>query len=362
MSIIAAVVGASGITGGELCRLLLGHNSIGEIWPVTRKPLDFEACHPNLLGSGLKLLSFEDFVHRPAPDVVFTCLPAGESMSLVADFLAHGSVVIDLGPDFRFENPSLYQSVYGRSHCEPGLLGHAVYGLTELYRKQLPSARLVSNPGCYVSAVLLALAPLTANASLRWDWPIRVHAVNGTTGADPSPRAETHHARVVGGLLPYSLHGHRHAPEIEHRLELLRGQKVAVDLVTSHGDFARGIAAYISVDVAPERRNDFSRESLREQFVDFWAHHSPPGYFIKVVSPPVKGGGGDKNYADYPNPARVVGSNACHLGVDYDVAHGVVRIVSVIDNLGKGAAGSAVQNMNVIFDFDEGAGLCRYGL
>jgi N-acetyl-gamma-glutamyl-phosphate reductase len=357
------VVGGSGYSGGELCRLLLGHPHVGEIVPTSRGEDPFERVHPNLLGSGLEFTTPDALLARArATDAVFFCTPSGEAMAEAPRYLEQDVPVIDLSADYRFKDAGLYESVYGEPHVSPDLLDEAVYGATELYRSEIAGAHLVANPGCYVITGILALAPLLGDERVDLGRLVRVNAVNGTTGAGTTPKREIMHAEAANDVLPYSLEGHRHGPELEEQLERIAGCPVRVDLNTAHGNFARGIYLQASVEVADGHRHELSRDELIERYRDFYGDGSDGARFVVINQFPKRGGINSKEYSVYPSMARVAGSNFCHIGLDYDAAHGVIKVVAVTDNLVKGAAGSAIQNMNVMLGLAEAEGLGHYGL
>ncbi|MFI2778363.1 N-acetyl-gamma-glutamyl-phosphate reductase [Streptomyces sp. ALB3] len=359
----AAVIGGTGYTGGETCRLLLGHPQVSEILPTSRGTESFERVHPNLLGSGLRFHDAEEIEAQARDlDVVFLCTPSGEAMRRAPALLGAGARVIDLSADFRFSDPLAYRAAHGREHTAPQLLAEAVYGVTEWHRDLLAGARLVANPGCYVITALLGLEPLLSARLAEPGAPLHIAAVNGTTGAGIKPRTETLHAEVHGSMLPYSLQGHRHAPELEDRLPGGPDGPVTVDLSTAHGPFARGIYIQASVRVREEMREEVSRSMLLDLYTERYGAGSEGEFFVRVNTETGTGGLTDKDYRRYPGLAGVTGSNFCHIGLDYDVRRGIAKVVAVTDNLVKGAAGSAVQNMNVMFGLDETAGLRGYGL
>ncbi|WP_406727088.1 N-acetyl-gamma-glutamyl-phosphate reductase [Streptomyces sp. GD-15H] len=359
----AAVIGGTGYTGGEMCRLLLGHPAVTEILPTSRGEESFERVHPNLLGSGLRFHDVDEITAAVGDlDVVFLCTPSGEAMRRTPELLKAGARVIDLSADFRFADPEAYRRTYGAEHTAPELLPEAVYGVTEFHRDLLPEARLVANPGCYVITALLGLEPLLSAGLAAPGAPLHIAAVNGTTGAGIKPRTEILHAEVFGSMLPYSLQGHRHAPELEDRLSRPAGGPVTVDLSTAHGPFARGIYIQAGVRVREELREEVSRELLLARYTERYGAGADGEFFVRINAEPQLGGLTDKDYRRYPSLAGVVGSNFCHIGVDYDARRGIAKVVSVTDNLVKGAAGSALQNMNVMLGHDETTGLRSYGL
>ncbi|WP_406193023.1 N-acetyl-gamma-glutamyl-phosphate reductase [Kitasatospora sp. NBC_01560] len=357
------MVGGSGHTGGEACRLLLNHPGVARIVPTSRSAEPFERLHPNLLGSGLDFVPVEDVVAAAAEfDAVLLCTPSGEAMRLAPALLDAGTRVVDLSADFRFADPERYRAAHGREHTAPELLGEAVYGATEFHRDRIREARLIANPGCYAITALIGLAPLVRAGLASPGIPLHIAAVNGTTGAGTTPRTDVLHAEVIGSLLPYSLRGHRHAPELEDQFARLAGAPVTVDLSTAHGDFARGIHIQASVLVRPELRDGLTRESLLARYLDFYGEGDRGEYFVRVNHQPSLGGPTDKDYGRFPHLAAVAGSNFVHIGLDYDARLGIARVVAVSDNLVKGAAGSAVQNLNLALGLPEAEGLRSYGL
>jgi N-acetyl-gamma-glutamyl-phosphate reductase common form len=358
-NLTVAVLGASGYTGGELCRLLLGHPDVATVLPAARTTDPYAEVHPNLAASGLRFHTLDEVRDRAREiDVVFFCTPSGEAMNGARHFLDQGARVVDVSADFRFGDLATYERTYGRTHAAPDLVAEAVYGLTELNREKIRGSRLVANPGCYAITALLAVAPLLQADLADPGRPIAVHALNGTSGAGSKPRREIMHAEMATSPLAYSLQGHRHGPELEHHFGLLAGTPVEVDINTTHGTFARGIHLQANV----RTRTPVSRADLVERYLDFYGAGHEKEYFVQVVATPRRGKLNDKEYGLYPSLASVVGSNFCHLGLDHDPARGITKVVGVTDNLVKGAAGSAIQNMNVMVGLPETAGLTAYAL
>lgn len=354
-----AVLGASGYAGGELCRLLLGHPDVATVIPAARTGDPFGEVHPNLAASGLRFHTPDEVRQRAAGiDVVFFCTPSGEAMNGARHFLDHGARVIDVSADFRFADLGLYESTYGRPHAAADLAAEAVYGVTELNREKIRGARLVANPGCYAITAILATAPLLQAELVDAGRPIAVHALNGTSGAGSKPRREILHAEMATSPLAYSLQGHRHGPELEHHFGALAGTPIEVDLNTAHGTFARGIHLQVNL----RTRTPLSRERLLERYLEFYGAGHDKEHFVHVVTTPRRGKINDKEYGLYPSLAAVVGSNFCHIGLDHDPARDITKVVAVTDNLVKGAAGSAIQNMNVMAGLAETAGLTAYAL
>lgn len=361
--ICVGVAGASGHTGGEVCRLLLGHENVAKILPSSRGEIAFEQLHPNLLGCGLEFITPETLAsHAHELDAVFFCTPSGESMRAAEHFLRAGVKVVDLSPDFRFPTPALYESAYGKAHTAPHLLAEAVYGVTELARDAVRRASLVANPGCYAITTILGVAPALVHNLVATDATVHVSAVNGTTGAGSEPMRETSHAAVGGGMLPYSLEGHRHVPELEHHLGAIASRRLEVVLTTAHGNFARGILATITLRARADIADSLSRDTLTRIWNNHYGNGAAGENFVVVNSFSRSGGKHKKEYHLYPNVARLAGANHCHIGLDYDHTCGRIKIVAAIDNLVKGAAGSAIQNMNLMLGLPEDIGLKAYGL
>ncbi len=360
--VTAGIVGGGGFVGGEVCRLLLGHPGVAEILPTSSRADAFERVHRNLSGSGLEFLDLDALLARAEElDFVFFCTPSGEAMRLAPRLLESGAAVIDLSADFRFADPDRYRRTYGEEHVCPERLADAVCGITELYRAEIAQTRLVANPGCYVIAAALALAPIARSDRVRLEPFIQIAAINGTTGAGQVPRREVMHAHAFGSVLPYSMNGHRHCAELEARLFELAGRPIVVSLATAHGNFARGIYLHATLP-APERGAASSRESLVALYLDFYGRGHEGEHFVLVNDLPRQETGNVKEYDIYPSLGGVIGSNFCHLGLDFDPDRGLIKVMATIDNLVKGAAGSAIQNMNLMLGVDETTGLRSYGL
>lgn len=358
----AGVIGASGYAGGELCRLLLGHPNISRIMPSARGEMAFERVHPNLLGSGLEFYTLSELKDQVnALDVVFFCTPSGEAMKHAAWFLANETRVIDLSADFRFREPEMYHAVYGAPHTSTELLARAAYGVTELCRDDIAQAQLIANPGCYVITAILALTPILRADLADLKRPVHISAVNGTTGAGNKPRVATMHAQALDSMLPYTMEGHRHGPELEVHLASQAGHSLTVDFNTAHGNFARGIYLQANLSVQPDMRNDLTRERILDVLGGYYGRRSEGAHFVRIVDFPKNGKINEKEYDIYPSLTAVKGSNFVHIGADYDANRGTIKLLAVTDNLVKGAAGSAIQNMNVMLGLDETAGLTAYG-
>jgi len=350
--ITAGVFGGTGYTGGELCRLLLNHNNINSIFPTSRQDEDFERVHQNLLECGLRFISTEDLEKKVVDlDVVFFCTPSGEAMQNVRKFLNKGVKVIDLGADFRFKDKEAYERVYGKKHSCPELLKEAVYGITEFNREQIKNARLIANPGCYVITTMLGLYPLIKERVIELK-NIPVNAINGTTGGKGIL-----HTDAFGNILPYNMEGHRHSAELENQIKLIAGktEEVLVNFNTSHGNFNRGVYS-LSSPLIKQRFTNVTREELLELYKTYYKDE----FFVRINDFKKKKAGTNKEYDVYPQIKNIKNTNFCDIGLDYDKKRRIVKILAVADNLNKGSAGSAIQNMNVMFGFDEKEGLTEY--
>lgn len=324
------MAGASGYAGGELLRYLAGHSGI-ELAKCYGNSRSGEAVHrlwPNLRGYFEHELETADWSKAgEGVDLVFLCLPHGHSQGPVKQILACGAKVVDLGADFRLQSVATYHSTYGAPHLCPELLEEAVYGLPELNREAIKEARLVANPGCYPTASLLALLPMLETGSLQE--PTIIDAKSGVSGAGRSAKVTSLFAEVNENLRPYGVGGHRHQPEIEQTV----GQRV---VFTPHLiPMTRGILATVYV-----RHDHAELSSLYEDYYD----REP---FVRVLP------------EDLPATKNTLASNYCDLAVRSSGYPGCSVVMSAIDNLGKGAAGTAVHNMNLMFGFPENQGLER---
>ena len=228
--------------------------------------------------------------------------------------------------------------------------------MTEFNREKIIKARLVANAGCYVIATMLGLAPLLSGEMVELH-NLPINAINGTTGASSKPQKDIMHFGVFGNVLSYSMEGHRHSAELEEQIRMFRPVgEIKVNFNASHGNFTRGIHSVASPLVNERFRDKMTREFLLELYEKYYKRE----FFIRVVGFEKKTTGTTKEYDIYPQIKNVRGTNFCDIGLDYDRKRGIVKVVAVADNLVKGSAGSAVQNMNVMFGFDEKTGLTQY--
>ena len=333
-----AILGASGYTGAELVRLLARHPGV-ELRALTadrKAGQDMSEAFPHLGGLKLpKLVAIGD-VDFDAVDMVFCALPHGTTQEVIAA-LPHSLKVVDLSADFRLFDCDTYAKWYGHEHQAPDLQEEAVYGLTEFARNKVRAARLVANPGCYPTASQLPLIPLLAAKAIDPD-SIIIDAKSGTSGAGRSAKEANLYCEVTEGIHPYGIGSHRHLPEIEQGLSNVVGQPVEITFTPHLMPMSRGMLSTIYVKTTQGLKADDLRAMLAERF-----QNEP---FVHVLA---KGG--------VPATRNVRGSNFCHMNVFDDSRAGRAIIVSVIDNLVKGASGQAVQNFNLMAGFNEATAL-----
>jgi N-acetyl-gamma-glutamyl-phosphate reductase len=345
-TITVGIVGATGYAGGELVRLLLNHPRV-RLHGRNRDNVPIAESHPHLAATGLVI---DQAI--PRADAVFTALPHGVAASMTADIVVRGSALLDVGPDFRLHDPTDYPRWYKFDHPAPELLAQAVYGLPELHRQEMRDAAereatIIGLPGCYPTATILTLAPL-ARAGLIGD--LAVDAKSGVSGAGREPKPDLLFSEVNESVKAYSVFSHRHTAEMEQELQQ-QGERGAlgsrdanpgvamVDFLPHLIPMTRGILA--SCHVRPTR--PVTQAELDALYAE--AYRDEP--FVQVV-------------ADPPATKHVYGSNLCRVWCRVDPRSGRILALGVIDNLVKGAAGQAVQALNVIFGLPETTGLEQY--
>lgn len=331
------IVGATGYTGSELVRLLIGHPdvSIEIITSESKAGLSFSKINPHFIRRfDMELEPLENLKNHDL-DLVFLALPHGISMDFIKEWGIDRFRIIDLSGDFRLGSAEQYEQWYHKKHSAPGSIDKAVFGLPELFRDQIRNAQLVANPGCYPTSAILALAPLLKNDIIE-SKQIVIDSKSGVTGAGATANQKTHFPEVFGNFSAYGLLNHRHTPEIQQNLENYTGQGTEV-LFTPHLiPIDRGILT-TSYSIPKKQIN---KQHLGEWYYSFYEKE----HFVRVVDQP-------------PNVKHVRGSNYCDIYVTYDERTNKIVTVSTIDNLVKGAAGQAVQNMNLMFGFIERSGL-----
>jgi N-acetyl-gamma-glutamyl-phosphate reductase len=337
-SLPAAVLGATGYAGVELLRILGRHPKI-QLTAVTSQQYAGKhvgEVYPSLAGKcDLVLEPLEPENNAARAELVFAALPHETSADAVAALLGKNKRVIDLSADFRLHDAEDYARWY-RGHKAPHLLSEAVYGLTELHRRQIAEARLVANPGCYPTGAILGLAPLFAKKLTRGT--AVVDAKSGTTGAGRSAAVELSFSEVNENFKAYSVGVHRHTPEIEQELTELAGERVTVLFAPHLVPMNRGILStiYVELKKAP------AEGELHKLYEDFYRGEP----FVRLLPP-----------GQLPQTKDVRGSNDCAIGLRYDSRTARLVVITALDNLVKGAAGQAVENMNVMYGWPEDEGL-----
>jgi N-acetyl-gamma-glutamyl-phosphate reductase len=336
------VVGGTGYTGVELLRLLAAHPDV-QLSVITSRSEAGRAVSdlfPNLRGSVDLEFSVPDAGLLAACDLVYFATPNGTAMTMVPQLLEAGVRVIDLAADFRLRQPQAWEQWYGMAHACPELLGQAVYGLTEINRDAIASAQLVANPGCYPTAVQLGFLPLLEEGLIETGHLI-ADAKSGVSGAGRKAATGALLCEAGENFKAYAVPGHRHLPEIRQGLELAAGQPLGLTFVPHLTPMIRGIHATLYaqlIDVDRDLQALFEARYADEFFVDVL----PAGA--------------------HPETRTVRGANYCRIAVHRPQQGNTVVVLAVIDNLVKGAAGQAVQNMNVMFALDEQAGLTGIAL
>jgi N-acetyl-gamma-glutamyl-phosphate reductase len=337
-SLRIAVLGASGYTGAELVRLLLSHPN-AEIRALTAERQAGKAMaeiYPQFAAYELPKTVKIDEVDFSLIDFVFCALPHGTTQEVIAA-LPHSVRVVDLSADFRLSDIETYAEWYGHAHRAPALQAQAVYGLTEIYRDKVRPARLVANPGCYPTAAMLPLIPLL-EAKLIQPEPIIIDAKSGVSGAGRDAKQANLFCEVSEGMHAYGVGKHRHMPEMEQELGRAAGRPLTISFTPHLIPMNRGEAITTYVRLA----EGVSAEDLRANLAA--RYRAEP--FVHVLPAGV-----------VPHSRHVRGSNQLHIGVFADRPQGSAILLSTLDNLGKGASGQAVQNMNLMCDLAETVGL-----
>jgi N-acetyl-gamma-glutamyl-phosphate reductase len=334
------IVGANGYGGVELIRWLSGHPQaeIEMLVSHATSGQSIQTLYPHLVGRcemPLEALDIDAAASRVA--LMFFATPAGVSRTLVPQFLERGIRCIDLSGDFRLKDPQTYEDWYGQKPADPAFLERAVYGLSEINGENIRDADLIANPGCYPTAALLGLIPALQNGLIAPNSVI-IDAKSGLSGAGRKTSLPHLFSEANESVRAYKLGAHQHIPEIEQALEAFTGQKVRITFTPHIVPMTRGILATIYADLQAE----VTTEAVAALYREYYA--SKP--FVRICDP-----------GHVPATKEVYGSNYCAIGLNADSRTGRLTIVSVIDNLVKGAAGQAVQNMNLLFGWEESAGL-----
>ncbi|WP_227764222.1 N-acetyl-gamma-glutamyl-phosphate reductase [Zhaonella formicivorans] len=332
----ASIIGATGYTGVELVRLLAGHREV-ELVALTSQSYeaeDYTAVYPNMTGYINKKCTAQDVPEIiGASDVVFIALPHGHAVPVAAEAVKQGKKVIDLGADFRFDDLKVYEEWYKVEHTGGSLLSRAVYGLPEINRERIKNAAIVGNPGCYPTSIILGLAPALKHGLVVPD-TIIIDSKSGVSGAGRKLALGSHYAEVNENINAYGVASHRHTPEIEQELSKLAGTKLTVSFTPHLMPMTRGILSTIYATV----KDNIALDEVREVYSKYYTEEP----FVHLLPP-----------GQWPHTKWVYGSNNCQLNLTIDRRTNRLIICSVIDNLVKGAAGQAVQNMNILFGLPE---------
>ncbi|MEO7779201.1 MAG: N-acetyl-gamma-glutamyl-phosphate reductase [Fibrobacteria bacterium] len=342
MEIEIGILGATGFTGCELVGLLLRHPHAKIAWlsSESQPGTPYGKVYPQFQGrlnpAVEKLRSYEE-VRETRPDVVFSCLPHGASAECAAPFLANGkTLIIDLSADFRLKDANAYAEAYAQTHPLPQLLPQSRYGLSEIHGAEIKGARLIANPGCYPTSALLPLYPLIRDGIISPDGII-IDSKSGVSGAGKKATETTHYVFANESVLAYGVGDkHRHRWEIIEQLSLAAGRKIDL-LFTAHLiPMERGILSTIYCDLAPGQDAAAAEVCLKKQYAG--------SDFVKLRE-------------DFPRTGDVKNSNLCHMKAYQPAGGRKLIIVSVIDNMVKGASGQALQNMNIALGLPAALGL-----
>ncbi len=345
MTIKVGIVGATGYAGAELVRILTAHPDVELTALISQSYVGqpISEVYPHLYKHApqhCRELDVPDLAGEC--DVVFTALPHGHAVPVALQVLEAGKKFIDLGADFRFRRPGIYEQWYKVEHGAPDLLKKAVYGLPEIRREEIKTASLVGNPGCYPTSVILGLAPLLKNGLVDTGTVV-ADSKSGVSGAGRGLALGTHFGEVNENFRAYNVGVHRHTPEIEQELSGLAGEDMVISFTPHLTPMNRGILSTIYARL----NRPATLEEVRSLYDDFYSDE----FFVRLLPPGM-----------LPQTKAVTGSNHCDVTPVVDPRTGRVVVISAIDNLVKGAAGQAVQNMNLMFGLPETTGLDRPGL
>lgn len=340
-----SILGATGYTGQELARMLSQHPQAEIVGLGSQSYVDqpFSQVYPHF--RGVLDMSCQG-INNPKlieeADVVFLALPHGLSVPLVQNALKKGKRVIDLGADFRLRSPEEYTQWYNKVGPDNELLKNAVYGLVELKRFAIKNASIIANPGCYPTTILLGMAPLLKGGLIDPNMII-IDSKSGVSGAGRSAVVASLYSEANENFKAYGLPKHRHTPEIEQELSLLGGQDIKVSFTPHLLPMTRGMLSTIYTIILDEAKGRVIHDIYRKYYEG--------DSFIRILPE-----------GELPQTKWVLGTNYCDIGLSWDERTNRLTVISVIDNLIKGASGQAIQNMNVMCDLEEGLGLSRIAM
>ena len=335
------IVGASGYSGSELLRFLVNHPGELQVALCTSETYAgqcIDSVLPNLRGflsSKFEALDLDSL--KKKVDVVVLAVPHKVAMSFVPQILAQGLRVVDFSADYRLEDAETYEAWYHAEHTSPSLMSKSVYGLPERYRNCIRSAQLVANPGCYPTSAILAAMPFVKHGVVELD-SIIVDSKSGISGAGPKPSENTHYANRESNFVAYGIGVHRHTPEIEQELSAVASEPARVTFTPHLVPMTRGILSTVYMRLTEE----MSTSEALDMYTAFYENEP----FVRVLPT-----------GTYPQTKAVLGSNYCDVGLEVDARTRHIVAMAAIDNLGKGAAGAVVQNLNLMFGFKETDGL-----
>ena len=342
------VVGGTGYTGAELLRLLVVHPQVNLKYVTSRSESGKQVAElfPNLRGFTDICFSEPDASTLAECDVVFFATPNGTAMKMVPELVSQGARVIDLAADFRLQDADVWKQWYGMDHACIDVLAEAVYGLPEINRSQIESAKVVANPGCYPTATTLGFLPLIENALVD-DQHLIADAKSGVSGAGRGASVATLQAESSENFKAYAVDGHRHLPEIKQTLAAVASHEIGLTFVPHLVPMIRGIETSLYATLVAGHSADMTVDKLHELYQQRYADEP----FVDVLP-----------MGTMPETRSVKGANTCRISIFRPQGGDTIVVSSVIDNLVKGAAGQAIQNMNIMFDFDEILGLNQVAL
>ena len=333
----AAILGATGYAGAELMRILSVHPDAEVVYPASHSYAGkkFSDIYPGMKGA-MDMVLREDDISKAAEeaDVVFLSLPAGLASHMVTEEILSKCVVIDLGADYRLHSKDVYETWYKTEHHSPSLLDKAVYGLAEIHREAIKGSRLIANPGCYTTCSILTLYPLIKQQLIDTS-TIIIDAKSGTSGAGRGEKLSSLFCEVNESIKPYGVTNHRHTPEIEQELSEAAGHGIVLQFTPHLVPMNRGILSVCYARLLP----GITDEDVKKAY-SIYENES----FIRLIDA-------------LPETRFVKGTNLVDISYRIDKRTGNVIAMGAIDNLVKGAAGQAVQNMNIVFGLDETEGL-----
>lgn len=345
----AGIIGATGYAGGELVRLLTAHPDVEIVWYGSRSYIDkkYYEVYKNMFQI-VDAVCLDDNMEELAKqaDVIFTATPQGFCASLINEEILSNAKIVDLSADFRIKDVATYEKWYGIEHKAPQYIEEAAYGLCEINRAAVKNARLVANPGCYPTCSTLSIYPLLKEGLIDPSTVI-IDAKSGTSGAGRGAKVDNLYCEVNENIKAYGVANHRHTPEIEEQLSLAAGEEMLINFTPHLVPMNRGIliTAYASLKstLQPDGTRDFpSYEEVRAAYDKYYDKEK----FVRVL---------DKNVC--PETKWVEGSNYVDVNFKIDERTGRIIMMGAMDNLVKGAAGQAVQNMNLMFGLPETKGL-----